>query len=92
MRMMNVDNENECIDVRYHRLCSHQLSCVAEDVLLARRKRGKPLAPGCHANSDDIIKNFGLEQRCQLLKVLDDVQQPQAEERHRRSEVANTWS
>ena len=31
VRMMNVDNENECIDVRCHCLCSHQLSCVAED-------------------------------------------------------------
>ena len=28
---MNVDNENECIDVICHRLCFHQLSCVAED-------------------------------------------------------------
>ena len=27
---MNVDNENECIDVVCHRLCFHQLSCVAE--------------------------------------------------------------
>ena len=28
---MNVDNESECIDVICHRLCFHQLSCVAED-------------------------------------------------------------